>query len=365
MAAVAAAGRSERRGGNLAMAIRGGLEAGRILIRSTNWIGDVVMSLAAVRELRRLHPQATLSVFAREWVAGLFEGQGLVDEIIAFPCGRHTLGWSRRLKGFDAAVIFQNAFEAALLTFLARIPERIGYATQHRGPLLTRRAGPRSARLRRHQVYHYLDLLYLTGVSPRDYLNDSTFRPDVSLRPTPDGVARAGTLLAEMGVDGGEVLVGLNPGAFYGPAKRWFSERYASLADRLIGEQRARVLIFGSKGEERIADEILGRMRETPLILTGRTDLALLVALIARCRLFITNDSGPMHLAAALAVPQIALFGSTDEVATGPFSDRATVIHKHAECSPCLRRECPIDLRCFSRITVDEVYEAARERLRS
>ncbi len=347
------------------MTVRGTLEARRILIRSTNWIGDVVMSLAALRELRRLHPEATLSVFAREWVAGLYEGQGLVDEIIPFSGGRHTLGWARRLRDFDAAVIFQNAFEAALLAFLSRIPERIGYATQHRGPLLTRRARPRTRQLRRHQVYYYLDLLHLTGLSPRDYLSDPTFQPDITLAPPPDAVDRAAFLLGEMGVGGGDVVVGLNPGAFYGPAKRWFADRYASLADRLIRGRGARVLIFGSKGEERIASEILSRMREEPVVLAGRTDLALLVALISRCNLFVTNDSGPMHLAAALGVPQIALFGSTDEVATGPFSDRATVIHKHVECSPCLRRKCPIDLRCFTRISVDEVYEAARERLPS
>lgn len=335
-------------------------ETDRILIRSTNWIGDVVMSMAALREVRRLYPQAHSAVFARHWVAGLFEGQGVVDEIIPFSDDHCTLRWRQQLRSFDAAILFQNAFEAGLLAFLSRIPKRIGYSTQGRGFLLTQKAQPRIKELKRHQVYYYLDLLFQTGVSKLDYVNSPDFRPDISLTATTQSLQSSDRVLKEMGLDPDDCLIGINPGAFFGPAKRWHSDRYGALADLLAREKGAKVLLFGSEGEKPIAEEIETHMKERPFILAGRTDLPALMGTISRCRLFITNDSGPMHLAAALGVRQVAIFGSTDEIATGPFSDNAAVIHKHVDCSPCLLRECPKDFRCFDRITVDEVFETAK-----
>lgn len=336
-----------------------------IVIRSTNWIGDAIMSLAAVREIRRLYPESRITLFSQDWVAGVFDGQGLVDDILTFPKGERALRQFTRLRGFDRVVLLQNAFEAALMSFLARIPDRIGYATQHRGFLLTRSAKPRIKALGRHQVYYYLDLLFQTGLSETDYLNTSGFRPDISITPTPASIGQADQLLEKEGLSQDKVLIGVNPGAYFGPAKRWTTDGYAALADRLIEELAAEIVIFGSKGEQRIAAEIAGKMRHRPTILSGKTDLPTLLGTMARCRLIISNDSGPMHLAAALGLPLVAVFGSTDEVATGPFSETATVIHKHVECSPCLRRECPIDLRCFTSISVNEVFNAAVARLQA
>jgi heptosyltransferase II len=335
----------------------------KVFIRSTNWIGDAVMSVAALRELRRLYPNDRLTLGARGWVAGLFEDQGLVDEILTLesaPSGlRYQLKSVPQVRGFDRAVLFQNAFGAALTAFLARIPERVGYNTQGRRLLLTRSARPRIKRLGRHQIYYYLDLLYQTGLSSRDYLSDQSYEPDISLRVSDRGLESAQQLLRDCGLAGDRPLVGINPGAFFGSAKRWFIERYAALADRLIQGQNAEILIFGSAGEKDIGEKISQLMRGRAFLLAGRTGLPSLMGLISLCRLFITNDSGPMHLAAALDKPQIAIFGSTDEIATGPFSRNAHVVHKHVECSPCLLRECPLDLRCFKRIEVDEVYELA------
>ena len=338
-----------------------------LVIRGTNWIGDSVMSLAALRELRRLLPSHHLSLMVRPWVSGLFEKQGIVDEIIPLPTSGSALRDLIQIRGklghFQTALLFQNAFSAALVTLLAGIPERIGYATDGRGLLLTRRARPRIKELRRHQIYYYLDLLCQTGLSPHDYLEDSNFKPDIHLNPTDEGVQRAEQMLRKAGASPQRPLVVINPGAYYGSAKRWLAERYAALADRLMENVNAEVALIGSHQELPIAQEIQGLMKHPLKILTAQTDLPSLMGLLSRCALLLTNDSGPMHLAAALDTPQIALFGSTDEVATGPFSPRARVIHKHVECSPCLLRECPIDLRCFSRIEVDEVYEAARAAL--
>jgi len=339
----------------------------KIFIRSTNWIGDAVMSVAALRELRRLYPDDHLVLASRPWVAGLFENQGLDDQVAPIETTPSRLTNFRQTvsvaRGCDQAVLLQNAFGAALVAFAARIPDRAGYRTDGRSWLLTRSGVPRIKRLGRHQIYYYLDLLYQTGLSRTDYLSDSDYRPDIHLVATPQALQQGERLLEENGIVRTRPVVGLNPGAFFGSAKRWFADRYAAVADLLIQRLDAQILIFGSRDEKRLADEIRERMSYRPVILTGATDLPTLMALISSCHLFITNDSGPMHLAAALDTPQIALFGSTDEIATGPYSTKAQVVHKHVECSPCLLRECPLDLRCFDRIKVDEVYELAKTTL--
>ncbi len=335
----------------------------RTLVRGTNWIGDSVMSLAALKELRRLLPDDQITLLARRWVSGLFEGQGLVDDIVhTEEVGEKGLDLFRsrhHLRGFDRVILFPNAFRPALQAFLIGAPERVGYNTDGRQHLLTRTGSPRIRRLKRHQIYYYLDLLYQTGLSSRDYLNDHDYRPDIRLTPQAEWTEAADQLLLENRIRDGAPLVTINPGAFFGTAKRWFPERYAALADRLIGEFQAEVVVVGSKGELPIAERIRAGTTRHVHVLTGQTTLGTLLGILARTRCFITNDSGPMHLGAALNVPQVALFGSTDEIATGPYSSSATVIHKHVECSPCLLRECPIDLRCFGTIQVDEVFRRA------
>ena len=333
-----------------------------ILIRGTNWIGDSVMSLAALRELRRQFADHHLALLIKPWVADLFEGQDVVDEIITLEDQsklQHLLRFPNRIRHFDMAILFQNRLEAALVPWLAGIPERVGYSLHGRRFLLTARARPRIKENHRHQAYYYLDLLYQTGLCSRDYLNDPHFKPDIHLNSTAEGLDQACHLLERSGLSTDQPLVAISPGAAYGPVKRWFPERYAELADQLIEKRKTQVVLVGSSDELPLSEKIGRLMRQSPTILTGQTTLTTLLGLLSRCDLLVTNDSGPMHLAAALDIPQIALFGSTDEVATGPLSPRAEVIHKQVECSPCLLRECPIDLRCFSRMEVDEVYEAA------
>ena len=266
----------------------------RILIRGTNWIGDSVMSLAALREVRRLFPHHHLTLLVRDWVAELFKDQGLVDEILPIENSSSHLRPFLRLVGkirhFDSALLFQNAFQAALLTRLAGIPERIGYRTDGRTLLLTHRARPRIKDLNRHQIYYYLDLLYQTGLSTQDYLNDPHFKPDIHLKPSDDGIRKAKQLLDSAGVSAGQPIVLINPGAFYGSAKRWFTNRYAALADRLIEGDQAQVILIGSEGERLIAEEIQSFTQQPLKILTGQTDLPTLMGLLSQCNLLLTND---------------------------------------------------------------------------
>ncbi len=339
-----------------------------MLIRASNWIGDCVMSVAAVKELRRLYPEDQLTVAGYGRVTGLFEGQAFVDRVIALE---HAGAWarirleSRELRSSDRVLLFPNSFASALPAFLARVPNRLGYRTDGRSLLLTRGVRPRSKRLGYHQAFYYLDLIHQLGLSEVDYLEDRDYAPDIALEADESAIEKANSLLKKKRVDRGRPLVALNPGAAFGPAKRWFLDRYAAVADLLVEEEGAEILLIGSRSEVSLASQIEKQMRTSPRCLSGRTSVATLMGLLSQCDLLLTNDSGPMHLAAALQIPQVALFGSTDEIATGPLCSSAVVIHKHVECSPCLLRECPIDLRCFDRITVDEVFKAAQGLLHS
>ena len=348
----------------------------RLLIRGTNWVGDSILSLPALKRARLEFPQAQITLLVLPWVAGIYEGCTAVDDIWLYDrkglhrgvSGKLRLIRELRERRFDTALLFQNAFEAAVLTRLASIPVRAGYDRDGRGWLLSHRVGvdPHVSTL--HQSYYYLDLLEqllgcartARGLAPKpvsQFLAEAM--PDITLTVSQERKDAARSRLKSQGVDFNRTVVGVNPGAFYGSAKRWLSERYAEVLDRLIEEREASVVIFGSANEVAIAEAIRSGMRRRPVILSGRTELSELIAMIACCDLFLTNDSGPMHLAAALRVPTLAIFGSTDEIATGPMSPTAVVLNKRVECSPCLLRECPIDHRCMKRTTVDEVAHQA------
>jgi heptosyltransferase-2 len=345
------------------------LGARRILIRGTNWIGDSVIAIPALREIRKLFPQAHITLMVRPWVSDIFQSAEYIDDLLIYDkSGSHkglrgffNLVRELRRREFDVAILLQNAIEAALMAALAGIPNRIGYPTDGRGLLLTHQAKRVDGTRRDHQVFYYLRIL--SACAAPAYAPDPAFRPDITIPLRLEELAWARAILESHRIAADRHLVGLNPGAYYGSAKRWFTERYASLADRLIERDDAEVLIFGSAGERRIMEEIVSLMKFKPKVLTGKTTLRELMALIKLCDLFITNDSGPMHLAAALDVPQIAIFGSTDEHATGPLSEKATVIKHPVPCSPCLLRECPIDLRCFAGVSVDQVYSVAHRTL--
>jgi heptosyltransferase II len=356
---------------------------GRLLIRGTNWVGDAVMSLPALEQVRREFSHAQIILLVVPWVSGVYEECEYIDELILYERhGKHRgirgkiqLIQEIRQRDFDAALLFQNAFEAAFLAWLSGIRLRAGYDRDGRRWLLTHpiRIDPRIQHL--HQCYYYLDLIdQLLGrtrtalelADPGHHENRPVLpRADISIPVGPSRKEAARQRLKQSGTTLQKRLVGVNPGAYFGSAKRWLSDRFAELLDRLIERNNAEVVIFGASNELQLAQDIQSHMRCQPLIFSGKTSLAELIAMISVCDLFITNDSGPMHLAAALQVPTLAIFGPTDENATGPMSPTAVLVKKKVECSPCLLRECPIDHRCMTRISVDEVYVQAVEMLRT
>ncbi len=341
----------------------------KILIRTTNWVGDAVLSIPAMREVRKLFPKAHISLLASPWVSPIYSEVEFADEIIEYDKRGLHKGWlglgrltaDLRRRRFDLAILLQNAFEAALIAFCARIPLRVGYARDGRSLLLTHacRINPQVRHM--HQAYYYLGILSGAGLTP--------FRLwEQELGPTGVGIKKAdreaaAAMLRSNGIRENDLVVAINPGAFYGEAKRWLPDRYAAVADALAERHGARIVLIGAPSDLETARRVAENMKSLPLILAGQTTLGQLMGLLKECDLLITNDSGPMHLAAALDVPQLAIFGSTSEAATGPLSSKAAVLKNPVECNPCFLRKCPTDFRCMKGLSVLEVLKAAQDKL--
>jgi heptosyltransferase-2 len=350
------------------MAWRLGAEPPRkILVRSTNWIGDALISLPALEALRKQFPEAEIVLLSKPWVSEVYwHYPAMFRQMIYDPAEKHRglKGLGRltddiRTEHFDLAILFQNAFQAAWIAWRSRIPVRVGYARDGRRWLLSNPVDvpPRGAY--GHEAYYYLNLLFRAGLIERPEPVKPLHEARLVMREAE--LSWAAKRLQSLRLDGPRFLVGIHPGASFGPAKRWPAERFAALADLAIGGLRADVLIFGSAAEVPLAEEIARSMKRAPAVLAGKTSLTQMMALLAHCQLVVTNDSGPMHLAAALGLPQVAVFGSTDERGTGPLNLHARVVKHPVPCSPCGLRDCPIDFRCMESVTPKEVFEAAME----
>jgi len=331
----------------------------RILVRAANWVGDAVMSLPALRALRGRFPGARISILAKPWVEGLYKREPFCDELIPYTAAGLSSKWmaARQLRAdrFDCAILLQNAFEAAAIAFAAGIPERIGYARDGRSFLLTRAvAVPRTGEIPPHQRFYYLELLRRAGILESMPASDA-IRLDGALAAKQAGLAR----FRALGWKG--KVIGVSPGAAYGGAKRWPPDRFAQAATRLAREWNSAVAVFGSNAERELCAQVCSAVAAPVKNFAGETALAEFIELAAACCAYLTNDSGAMHIASALGVPTIAIFGATDHVATGPTGPRARVVREPVECSPCLRRECPIDHRCMTRVEASQVAEAALE----
>ncbi|NJD61931.1 MAG: lipopolysaccharide heptosyltransferase II, partial [Deltaproteobacteria bacterium] len=259
-----------------------------------------------------------------------------------------------RRRRFDAALLFQNAFDAALLAFLAGIPGREGYATDGRRLLLSRAVPVTEEILRLHHAEYYLHLVAELGI-PRPA------NPAMRLGVTGEEREAVSDRLASMGIPKGGRILGINPGATYGSAKRWFPDRFAAVADALSEEWGASVVLMGSGPEMPLSAEVEAAMRRRPVNLAGRTTVRELMALLSLCGFLVTNDSGPMHIAAALGVPLAAVFGPTDWRTTSPWTRRARIVRIGVDCSPCMRRECDRGHECMLGVTADMVIAAARD----
>lgn len=345
-------------------------EPHKILVRVTNWIGDAVISLPALEALRSRFPRAEIVTVAKPWVAAIYDRHPAINRQIVYdPAGEHRgpRGFSklvRQIRGesFDTAILLQNAFQAAWMAWRARIPVRIGYACQGRGPLLTEAVETPAKAVYGHQAYYYLHLLFRAGMIPRPEPLRSL--EETRIEVNAEEKTWATRRLESLGIHGPRFLLALAPGAAFGPAKRWMPDRFAALADRLTEVLNADVLIFGSDSERALAEEIAGEMEHTPLIVAGEMPLRQSMALLERCRLVVTNDSGLMHVAAVMGLPVVAIFGSTDARATGPFGPSIKVVQHVVPCNPCGLRVCPVDFRCMEGVTVAMAYRTALEMVR-
>lgn len=325
----------------------------RILVRSTNWIGDAVMTTPALKAVRETFPDARITVVANPLVAQLFEFHPDCDEVIEYDRqGRHAgltgfLRFVATLRGrkFDCAILFQNAIEAALMAFLAGVPNRAGFITDGRSLLLNYPVPISETERALHHTDYYLHMLAQCGVTTTGKQQTLALRPD-EIR-----------WAAETFPQGRFVVI--NPGAAYGSAKRWVPERFAEVADCLVSRYGLSVVLSGGPGEIEIGADIAKAMRSPHQNVIGKTSVRQMMALLAASSLMITNDSGPMHVAAAFGVPMVAIFGPTDHTTTSPWGTRTQIVRHAVECSPCMLRQCPIDHRCMQRVTVEDVLSAA------
>ncbi len=339
-------------------------DVGRLVVRAPNWLGDAVMALPALGIVRRAMPGTRVAIAALPSIAPMFEEitNAAQDELIVVGDPRAEMKALAAGK-FDAALLLPNSFRSALSARRAGVAGRWGYAGGFRRVLLTRSIAKPRAKV--HQSEYYLALV-------RGLDLDAPPEPP-RIRVRPETSARAAKLLSGSAVAAGARLVGFAPGAAYGHAKRWPPKRVGELITRLSRDAGAVSVLFGAAGDRDAGREIeLSLPSGVQVVnLIGHTDLRLLAGLVAQCSAFVSNDSGAMHMAGALAVPLVAIFGPTDERVTAPLGGRTDdgrdsepeVLTRPVFCRPCMLRDCPIDHRCMKKITVDAVFDAVMRRL--
>jgi lipopolysaccharide heptosyltransferase II len=331
----------------------------RILIRTSNWLGDAIMSAPAVQAIKAGRPDVHLTILTKTKLADFWKNVSGVDEIIGIEPADSVFDVAKRIRGtassaqsdFDVAVLFPNSVRVALEAWLAGIPRRVGYRTKWRSKLINqivREQVFKTPQPPRHQVNHYLDLATYIGAGP-----------GVEVRGQGAGVGKAEGRSTP--TDHPPFRIGLCPGADYGPAKRWLPERFVEVAKTVAERTGCEWALFGMNTDAAIGEQISAALDGKCDNLIGKTTLAELIAELRKCSVLLTNDTGTMHLAAFLGVPTVSIFGSTEPLLTGPLGSGHRIIRHHVECSPCFLRTCPIDFRCMKAVTVEEVVQALVE----
>jgi heptosyltransferase-2 len=339
----------------------------KIMIRATNWVGDAIMALPALRAVRAKFPDAQIAIVARPYVADIYRGQSICDELVAYDPGGEHRGWKGRqhlakelrARRFDVALLLQNAFDAAWLVWRAGIPQRIGYARDGRSLLLTKAIPvPNPGEIPAHEKFYYLELLRRAGWI--EAFEDDTH---IALQVPVADRQRAEQTLVNAGARPNRLRVAVGAGASYGSAKCWPPERFAKVLEGIAADTNADVILFGTAAEAPVSTAIASELQRPPIDLTGKTPIAELPALLSQCHLFLGNDSGAMHVAAAVGLPVVAVFGPTDPEGTAPVTPRATIVQQKPYCTPCFLRRCPTDHRCMKAVTPEMVGAAMRLRL--
>ncbi len=333
-----------------------------IIVRMPNWLGDLIMATPILRDLKHRWPSATITAMCQAPLGTLLKNDPAVDEVFEF---HRVSGWIRRSENrdvigklqqghYDLGVLLTNSFSSAYWFWRGGVSVRVGYQAFGRNLLLSKAIGQPARLEKMHQVIAYKRILREMGIAvsstvPQIYLDDQE-------------ILDGRDLLESLGVTEHNTVVGINPAAAFGPAKQWPTSRFREVVSALIDDPLVRVVVFGDRSGASVAREVCQGMSDQVINLAGKTSLREFAALVKCCNVFISNDSGPMHLAAALKVPLVALFGSTSPERTSPY-EWGKVICKNVDCSPCYKRECPIDFRCMLRIEVDEVIKAAKREL--
>ncbi len=329
-----------------------------ILVRMPNWIGDLVMATPVLTDLRKAFPKASITAMCRKPICDLLKQDAAINELFCYTKPQNEFLRREDLRDiiakieagkYDLGILLTNSFSSAWWFWQGKVKRRIGFAGQWRRLLLTDPVPVPKNVDEQHIVITYKKLLEPLGIpisdtAPRLYVSDKE-------------VEESKKLLYQRGYVKGKKLIGINPGAAYGSAKCWPPERFRELALRLLQEEDVSIIFFGDAATAGLVKEICQELPERVMDLAGVTSLRELACLIKDCTVLVTNDSGPMHIAAAFKTPMVALFGSTDENVTGPYGARDSVINKHVSCSPCFKRVCPIDFRCMKQISVDEVAD--------
>jgi len=334
-----------------------------IIIRMPNWLGDLVMATPLLSDIKKYFPMARITAMCQSNVAPLLEKDRDVDEVLAF---HRPSGWLHshhrdiidplRYGAYDLGILATNSFSSAWWFWLGHVENRIGYVGNFRRFLLNKALSKPEQIETQHLVITYKMLLVPLGIP----ISDTPPRLGISSQERQE----AKKLLEKYGIDTDQhIVVGINPGAAYGSAKCWLPDRFIHVTERLLENPDTRIVYFGDSNGASLVNAICRDMPDRVVNLAGKTSLRELLALIASCDVMLSNDSGPMHIAAALKVPLVALFGSTNDTKTGPYH-HGTVIHKHVDCSPCYKRVCPIDFRCMTRIEVDEVLSEIQKELK-